>query len=63
MKTYNIKSLRANSNMTQQELADVLGVSVATVSNWERGKEKPKNNLLIYSLSYIFHVNSDSIRI
>ena len=32
-----IKNARTNKNMTQLELADIVGVSYQAVSNWERG--------------------------
>ena len=37
-----IRSCRANANMTQQEFADAIGVSKATVINWEQGKTFPR---------------------
>ncbi len=37
----NIKASRAKKNMTQLELADIVGVSYQAVSNWERGKTMP----------------------
>lgn len=36
-----LKKLRVLQNLTQQDLADALGVSIETVSNWERGKTIP----------------------
>jgi len=36
-----IKKLREVLLITQQELADVLGVSVVTVNRWENGKFEP----------------------
>lgn len=37
----NIKAARTKKNMTQLELADILGVSYQAVSNWERGNTMP----------------------
>lgn len=37
----NIKSARTKKNMTQLELADIVGVSYQAVSNWERGNTMP----------------------
>ncbi|SCZ76257.1 helix-turn-helix domain-containing protein [Pseudobutyrivibrio xylanivorans] len=37
----NIKAARTEKNMTQLELADILGVSYQAVSNWERGNSMP----------------------
>ena len=37
----NIKNARAKKNMTQVELADIVGVSYQAVSNWERGNSMP----------------------
>jgi transcriptional regulator with XRE-family HTH domain len=37
----NIKKARTEKNMTQLELADILGVSYQAVSNWERGNTMP----------------------
>lgn len=38
-----IRTARERRRMTQQELADELGVSLRTVSNWERGDSIPRN--------------------
>ena len=37
----NICKLRKANHMTQQQLADALGVSFAAVSKWERGAATP----------------------
>ena len=37
----NIRNSRKNKNMTQKELAEQLGVSHNTISDWESGKHKP----------------------
>lgn len=40
-----IRRARERLQMTQPELADLVGVSESTISNWERGKHIPKNRL------------------
>lgn len=37
-----IKELRKQYNMSQSDLAEVLGVSNITVSHWENGKSVPR---------------------
>jgi len=37
---HDIKDLRTRAKMTQQELADHLGVAKDTVSRWERGEQR-----------------------
>lgn len=53
-----IKDLRLGKNMKQSELAVALGVSVATISNWERGVYEPDQNSLL-RLSEMFNVTVD----
>ena len=36
-----IKEIRSYLNLNQSELADVLGVSFATVNRWEKGRCEP----------------------
>lgn len=40
-----IKEAREARRMTQQELADAVGVSLRTVGSWERGESIPRNRL------------------
>lgn len=41
MSVKNIRSLRKGAGMTQKELADKLGVTITTVSRWEKGDYVP----------------------
>lgn len=36
-----IEACRVNTGMTQAQFAEALGVSMTTVSNWERRKSEP----------------------
>lgn len=40
-----IKRLREQKRWSQQHLADLLGVSTKSISNWERGKFPPRNSV------------------
>ena len=42
-----IRSLRESKNMTQKELATILGVSVGTVAEWEAGDISPDKETLV----------------
>lgn len=42
----NLKACRANANMEQESWAKAIGVTLNTVSNWERGKTEPSLNQL-----------------
>lgn len=41
MSVKDIRSLRKGAGMTQKELADKLGVTITTVSRWEKGEYVP----------------------
>lgn len=55
-----IAHLRKSHGMTQQELADRLGVSNKTVSKWERDESYP-DIMLIPIIGEIFNVSADEI--
>ena len=38
-----IKELRKKLGLTQQELADKIGVARVTIARWETGQKKPSN--------------------
>ena len=41
MPKISLEAVRVNAKMTQKEWAEMLGVSNATVVNWEKGKTEP----------------------
>lgn len=41
MPRISLEAVRVNAKMTQKEWAEMLGVSNATVINWEKGKTEP----------------------
>ena len=55
-----IKQLRLAASMTQEQLAQRLGVSAQAVSKWESGVNMP-DNLLLPELSVIFGVSIDEL--
>jgi putative transcriptional regulator len=38
----NVKEIRANYQLSQNEFAALLGISVATLRNWEQGRRSPE---------------------
>lgn len=44
--TERLKKLRQKNNLTQKELANILGVSQGSYANWENGKREPNLNRL-----------------
>lgn len=59
---YSIKAVRVNGGLTQEALAQKLGVSSKTVSDWENNKV-PIKPLTIFALAYLFNVDADDIRV
>ena len=39
-----VAQIRKNSNKSQTEFADMIGVSVSTLRNWEQGTRKPNKS-------------------
>ena len=48
-----IKKLRRERNLTQEALAEFLGVTFQTVSNWERGESYPDITMLPEIASFL----------
>lgn len=59
--TISLKAWRVNKGMSQQDVADRLGVSRPTVIKWEQ--EDAKNNgLVLYALAKLYDVDIDDIK-
>lgn len=56
----NIRHLRREKKMSQQQLADTLGIGNAAVSAWENGKSYPSIEH-VFTLSELFDVKIDDL--
>lgn len=54
-----ISTLRKEQGMTQQQLAEAIGVSNKTISKWECGRGMPELALIV-PLCHILHTNLHS---
>ncbi|MDE6060955.1 MAG: helix-turn-helix domain-containing protein, partial [Clostridia bacterium] len=55
---YTIKSLRVESGLSQQELAEALNISQSAIAKWELGKTEPTASMIILLAKY-FKVTTD----
>ena len=55
-----IADLRKANNMTQSEVADILGVSYQAVSKWERDESLPDITLLP-QIADLYHISIDQL--
>ena len=55
-----IKQMRLEKKLTQEQMAEQLGVSRQAVSNWENNKNLPDLELII-SMSRLFSVSLDDL--
>ena len=53
-----LKSLRENKGLLQKELADILNISLSSISMYERGERQPDNETL-KKISNYFNVSTD----
>ena len=56
----NIRKFRKDRSMTQEDLAEKLGLTLGTISKWERGSSEPELSYLM-QLAQIFHVSLDAL--
>ena len=56
----NLKSMRKDRDMTQEDVAEIIGVSPQSVSKWERGDTYPDISLLP-SLANLYNTSIDNL--
>ncbi len=56
----NLKHLREQMGMRQNELAEILGVSQPTVGNWEAGRREPEL-IMLARIAECFNVTLDEL--
>lgn len=56
----NIKKMIVDRGMTQTQLADALGISNGTLSDWIKGRYYPRHKYLV-AMSEVFGVSVDEI--
>ena len=56
----NIRSHRKSLGFTQEQLAERLGITLGTISKWERGSSEPDLGYLM-DLAELFHVSVDAL--
>ncbi|MDO5038035.1 MAG: helix-turn-helix transcriptional regulator [Tissierellia bacterium] len=54
-----LRALRQSRKLTQQDLADILGLSVRTIKNYEGGDSLPKKRQVYHVLADYFQVSLD----
>lgn len=54
-----LRQLRIEHNLTQAEIAKAIGVSSATIGNYEQGTREPRNNEMRQKLADYFNVSVD----
>lgn len=56
----NLKDMRIRNKYNQEDIAEQLGVTKQTISNWEKGKRTPDIDSLI-ELANIYQVTLDTL--
>lgn len=57
-----LAAARINAGYSQQEVAEKLGISTASLTNWERGVTKPKEPTIL-GLASFYGVPRESISV
>ena len=58
--SFNIKSLRLQKGLKQQELAEKLSITQRKVSYWEQGKVEPDIDML-WEIADLFEISVDEL--
>lgn len=56
-----LKHLRIQNNLTQADIAKAIGVSPATIGNYEQGTREPRNNEMWKKLADYFNISVDEL--
>lgn len=56
-----LKQLRTERNLTQSDIAKAIGVSPATIGNYEQGTREPRNNEMWQKLADYFNISVDEL--
>lgn len=56
-----LKQLRTERNLTQSDIANAIGVSPATIGNYEQGTREPRNNEMWQKLADYFNISVDEL--
>ena len=56
----NIRIYRKNMGLSQEQLAERLGITLGTISKWERGASEP-DLLYVMQIAELFHVSVDAL--
>lgn len=56
-----LKHLRIENNLTQADIAKAIGVSPATIGNYEQGTREPRNNEMWQKLADYFNISVDEL--
>lgn len=56
-----LKQLRLDRNLTQADIAKTIGVSPATIGNYEQGTREPRNNEMWQKLADYFNISVDEL--
>lgn len=54
-----LKRLRIERNLTQEELAEALGVTAGTIGNYEQGSRLPRDDNMWIKIAVYFNVTVD----